>query len=223
MKIKEIYEKFEKIGCLTFATVNEKGEPETRIAHLRAWDDDGIYFMTMNTKSFYKQLKNNPKISICGLCADTKVKHDENGFPIFDKGYSIRLNGTVEEIPMEEIKKKNNPIFDFCIKDQEKYNAMVVFCIKSAHGEIFDYDFEKQDRENKLERIYFSYNDKEKYSGLKINQQECIKCGKCYRKCSFLAIKKEENKYEIDKNRCDECGDCYLVCPVKAIKLKWDK
>ncbi len=222
MEIKEIYEAFEKIGCLTFATINEIGEPETRIAHLRAYDEKGIYFMTMHTKSFYKQLKENGKISICGLCANSNVDHDENGFPIFDIGYAISMTGNVEEISIEEIKSKNNDMFDFCIKDQEKYQAMVVFCIKSARGEMFDYDFEKSKRENKLERKYFAYNGGNiKYKGLKIEEAECIACGICKTKCSFLAIEqKESGKYEIDMTHCDECGDCYINCPVKAIKLK---
>ena len=219
--IEKIYNKFEKVGCLTFATVNEHGEPETRIAHLRAWDKEGIYFMTMYTKSLYKQLKESKKISVCGLCAATQVEHDENGFPIFEPGYAIRMTGDVREVSMDDIKSKNNPIFDFCIKDQEKYPAMVIFCITSARGDIFDYDFEMISRENKLERIYFSYNDREiRYSGLTIDKDKCIGCGICNKKCSFKAIDKDENKYRINKYRCDECGDCYINCPVEAIKLK---
>ena len=35
MTIKEIYEEFDKIGCLTFATVSKEGYPETRIAHFK--------------------------------------------------------------------------------------------------------------------------------------------------------------------------------------------
>ena len=96
MTIKEIYEKFDKIGCLSFATVNEDGEPETRIAHLRAYDEEGIYFMTMFTKDFYKQIKANGKVAINGLKARTEVAHDKEGFPIFDKGYAIRLTGNVK-------------------------------------------------------------------------------------------------------------------------------
>ncbi len=221
MTIKEIYESFDKIGCLTFATVNEFNEPETRIAHLRGYDDDGIYFMTMYTKSFYKQLKDNGNISICGLCADTKVEHTKDGSPIFSGGYAIRMTGQVKEVPMSEIKEKNNPIFDFCIKDQETYPTMVVFCITSGRGDIFDYDFEKISRENKLERIYFSYNNMEmKFSGLKLDNEKCISCGKCKKKCSFLAIDEENGSYSINKYRCDECGDCYLVCPVQAISYE---
>ncbi len=220
MTIKEIYEKFDKIGCLTFATVNEKGEPETRIAHLRAFDDDGIYFMTMFTKDFYKHMKANGKLSICGLCAKTQVEHDENGMPIFEGGYAMRMTGNVKEVSMDEIKAKNNAIFDFCIKDQEQYEAMVVFCITDGYGDIFDYDFEKVKRDNKLQRTYFSYGGaKEKYKGLKIDKVKCISCGLCKKKCSFLAINESANAYTIDKNRCDECGDCYLSCPVKAISF----
>ncbi len=218
MTIQEIYEKFDKIGCLSFTTVDEEGVPESRIAHLRAYDEEGIYFMTMFTKDFYKQMKKNSKLSICGLCAKTQVEHDESGAPIFEGGYAMRMTGTVKEVSMEEIKAKQNPVFDFCIKDQETYPAMVVFCITSGYGDVFDYDFEKVKRDNKLQRSYFAYNGaKEKYKGLKIDQDTCISCGVCQKKCSFLAIQEENGTYSIDKCRCDECGDCYMNCPVKAI------
>ncbi len=218
MNIKEIYEKFDNIGCLSFTTVNENGEPESRIAHLRAYDDDGIYFMTMFTKDFYTHMKKNGKLSICGLCAKTQVEHDENGMPVFEGGYAMRMTGNVKEVPIEEIVAKNNSLFDFCIKDKKQYAAMVVFCITDAYGDIFDYDFEKVKRENKLERIYFSYGGaKVKYKGLEIDKDRCISCGVCKKKCSFLAIKESGGVYAIDENRCDECGDCYLNCPVKAI------
>ncbi len=218
--IEDIYKKFDKIGCLSFSTVNDLGEPESRIAHLRAFDEDGMYFMTMNTKPFYKQLKIQKKVAICGLSAKTQVEHGENGLPIFENGYAIDFTGEVKEISMEDIKAKNNPIFDLCIKDQEKYHAMVVFCITSGRGDIFDYDFELATRDHKLERIYISYNGtKNKYSGLIIDQQKCISCGICKSKCSFKAIENTNKKYTIDKYRCDECGDCFINCPVKAIYI----
>lgn len=219
MTIKEIYEAFDKIGCLTFTTVNRDNEPESRIAHLRAYDDDGLYFMTMFTKQFYHQLKETRKVAVCGLCANSQVDYKKDGTPVFDGGYFIRMTGNVKEVSIEEIKSKNNPIFNFCIKDQENYNAMVVMCITSARGDIFDYDFEKVNRGHKLERKYFSYNGENiHYKGLSIDQNSCIRCGKCEKKCSFNAVEKNEhNQYGINRNRCDECGDCYLVCPVKAI------
>ncbi len=106
MTIEEIYQAFDKIACLSFTTVDEDSRPESRIAHLRGYDENGMYFMTMHTNTFYQHLKNNPYISLCGLCADTKVSHDENGMPTFEGGYSIRMTGKVKEIPIEEIKAK---------------------------------------------------------------------------------------------------------------------
>jgi len=219
MTIEEIYQAFDRIGCLSFATVNEKGEPEARIAHLLAWDDDGLYFMTMYTKAFYRQLKATGKVSLNGLCARSEVGHDGRGFPVFDEGYAIRLTGTVAEIPMEAIKAKNNPFFDLCIADQERYPAMVVFCITSGRGDIFDYDFEKAHRESKLERSYFAFNGAPiQYKGLAIDQNRCIGCGKCRRGCSFLAIADKNGQFKIDRGRCDECGDCVVNCPVGAVR-----
>ncbi len=224
MTISEIYEKFDKIGCLSFTTVNDAGEPESRIAHLRGYDEDGIYFMTMYTKPFYAQLKGAQKISLCGLCAKTQVEHGDNGFPIFDSGYAMRMTGEVKQVSIEELKAKNNPIFDFCIKDQEVYKAMVVFCITRARGDIFDYDFEKVSRPNKLQRIYFSYGGaKEHHRGLKIDPNVCISCGVCEEKCSFLAINQTEGAYSVDECRCDECGDCYINCPVSAISYEGEQ
>ncbi len=218
MNIKEIYEKFNQIGCLTFTTINKDGIPESRIAHLRAYDDDGIYFMTMFTKDFYVHIKENGWLSICGLNAKTQVEHDESGLPIFEGGYAMRMTGRVKEVSIGEIAEKNNEIFEVCIKDQEKYKAMVVFCITSGYGDVFDYDFEKVNRENKLQREYFSFGGaKKKYKGLEIDVDKCISCGACKEKCSFLAVKEDSDIYSIDKYRCDECGDCYINCPVEAI------
>ncbi|MFI3229785.1 MAG: 4Fe-4S binding protein [Bacillota bacterium] len=218
MQIKQIYEAFDSIGCLTFATVDENHCPQTRIAHLRGYDDKGIYFMTMYTKQFYRQLKENGYVSICGMSASANVVHDENGKPTFNDGYTIRLTGKVREVPMQEIIDKNNPIFNFCIADQQKYNAMVVFCIESGAGEIYDYDFTARIRENKLDRTYFAYNGASPAPrGLKINQDKCIKCGICQQNCSFKAISCDNNGFTIDPSRCDECGDCVINCPVNAV------
>ncbi len=218
MTIAEIYQKFDQIGCLTFATVNEHGEPETRIAHLRGYDEDGIYFMTMFTKDFYKQIKRTGSVSVCGMNAKTQVEHDQNGMPVFEGGYTIRMTGDVVEVSIEDIKAKENPLFDLCIKDQEQYTAMVVLCITKAYGDVFDYDFELVNRDHKLERIYFSYHGATiKYKGLKIDPDRCIGCGACQEKCSFLAVDQTAHGYAINRHRCDECGDCYLVCPVQAI------
>lgn len=219
MTIPEIYELFDKIGCCTFATIN--GEyPETRIAHFLVYDDEGIYFMTMNTKPFYRQLKETEKLSVCGMYADTAVKKADDGSLEFDDGYFIRITGDVREVTIDEIKAKNNPAFSYCIEDNERYPAMTAFVLYRAKGEIYDYDFAKKNRDHKLERKRFSYGDfPTEKAGLTITNA-CISCGKCKKVCTFNAIYKGENQYHINGGRCDECGSCYRSCPVKAITHK---
>ena len=220
MKISEIYDMFDKIGCCAFATI-DGDYPETRIAHFIAHDNDGLYFMTMTTKPFYEQLKATGKVSVCELSASASVETDENGNLLFEAGYTIRISGEVREISMDTIKEKNNPAFDFCIEDNKKYPAMVTFCLYNGHGEVFDYDFEKQFRDYKLERSRFSFGGAlAKEPNMILDSDLCIKCGDCFSACSFNAIEKHENSYSINANRCDECGDCYLKCPVGAIKLR---
>lgn len=216
MNIQEIYKSLDQIGYLTFATI-DGNYPETRIAHFLAYDEDGLYFMTMNTKPFYKQLIQTGKISVCGLNASTSVGHDANGMPTFEAGYSIRVSGDVKELSFNKLEEKSklNPSFIPMIKDIEKYPAMVTFVLYKGKGEIFDYDFEKQFRDHKLKRTRFSFGDFQFEPAGLIITDKCISCGICKQQCSFDAIT-EGNPYKIDGTKCDECG----TCPVNAILSK---
>jgi MinD superfamily P-loop ATPase len=59
-----------------------------------------------------------------------------------------------------------------------------------------------------------------------INQEKCIKCGKCFFLCRFDAVKsiKKHNgnleKIIIDDISCEGCGVCVWNCPVNAIDFK---
>ena len=216
MTIQEIFNAFDKIGCCTFATLDD-GYPETRIAHFITHDEDGIYFMTMNTKPFYKQLIQTNKLLVCGLCASPNVAHLDDGNIAFDDGYFVRITGDVKEVTIDELKAKNNPIFKFCIDDNQRYPAMTAFVLYRAKGEIYDYDFEKVNRSHKINRARFSYGGFPVIkAGLTITDK-CTSCGKCEKTCSFDAIYKTAEKYEIDGSRCDECGNCFVTCPSNAI------
>ncbi len=50
-----------------------------------------------------------------------------------------------------------------------------------------------------------------------IDQEKCIKCGKCKEVCRFDAIPIINNQYIVDPLSCEGCGYCARVCPVKAI------
>ncbi len=60
------------------------------------------------------------------------------------------------------------------------------------------------------------------YSGkiAEINQDECIKCGKCKDVCRFDAVPIIDDNYVIDELNCEGCGYCYHVCPTDAITMK---
>lgn len=218
MDIKEIYTKFDAVGSCTFATI--AGEyPETRIAHFIGYDDEGLYFMTMNSKPFYRQLKETGKVAVLGLNAVPQIENIDDKELVFAPGYFIRLSGDAKEISRDEIINKNNPIFAYGLEDQKRYPAMVFFVIYRGRGEVFDYDFARVNRPYKLARERFTFGGCEPdKTGFKITD-DCINCGKCETVCTFSAIgmDKAQEKRTISQNRCDECGSCMLVCPVQAI------
>ena len=53
-----------------------------------------------------------------------------------------------------------------------------------------------------------------------INQDECIRCGKCADVCRFDAIPIINNQYIVDPLSCEGCGYCARVCPTHAITNK---
>lgn len=220
MEVKEIYDRFDEIGSVVFATIDE-GYPETRIAHFFAYDDKGLYFRTMTTKPFYHQLVTNKVVSVCGMNAPTEVMHNDEGMPEFHPGFSIRITGDCEEVDTEYIKEQSKHDDGFLLgyKDIVKYPALRAFRITKGRGEVFDFDFEKKVRDHKLKRVQFTLNE---YTypnrGLEINDN-CVNCGKCIKACSFDAISRGEDHYEIDKLKCDACGDCTLVCNFDAIDV----
>jgi len=53
-----------------------------------------------------------------------------------------------------------------------------------------------------------------------INQDECLKCGKCSDICRYKAIPFEEDEYRINSLNCEGCGYCARICPVNAIIME---
>ncbi len=50
-----------------------------------------------------------------------------------------------------------------------------------------------------------------------INEETCIKCGKCQNICRFNAVKDE---FVIDPIACEGCAFCSHICPVNAIEMQ---
>lgn len=51
-----------------------------------------------------------------------------------------------------------------------------------------------------------------------IDQNLCIRCGKCKNVCRFDAIEIKNFKYQINELSCEGCGYCEKICPPQAIK-----
>lgn len=220
MEIKEIYEKFDKIGCASFSTINGS-EVESRIAHFFAYDEEGLYFRTMDTKPFYRQLKEGKTVSVCGMYPSAEVIHDEHNLPSFHPGYTMRVTGDVRELTMEEMKTKaaGDRNFNVAVYDVDKYPATKIFVLFRARGECYDYDYAKERRDHKLERERFAFGGMEAEPAGLLITDKCTACGLCAEICSFDAIL-PGSPYSIRGNRCDECGNCFLNCPADAIVSK---
>lgn len=217
MTNQEIFQYLKQCRYLTYSTYHE-GEVYSRIAGILTADDDGIYFFTLRNKPYARQLFETKHISICGFCEPPTEPHPDY---IMRPGYTIRVMGDVREVDREEVKRKapNNAAFQKLIDyDFARYPDTVCFCLYQGKGEIYDYDFNLEKRDHKLERTRFAigqgrYNE----AGFRITDR-CIACGQCISTCHYDAITKG-TPYKINSNRCDECGNCYNICPMNAIEI----
>ena len=59
------------------------------------------------------------------------------------------------------------------------------------------------------------------FSGViaEIDNEKCIKCGKCAEVCRWNAIPVIDGNYEVQPLDCEGCGYCALVCPTDAIAM----
>lgn len=53
-----------------------------------------------------------------------------------------------------------------------------------------------------------------------VNEEKCIKCGKCSEACHYNAIAVVKDQVLFFKELCHLCGACQIVCPVDAIVEK---
>lgn len=221
MNLNEIHKFIEKIGCLSVTTL-EGNTMHSRIISVCGGDEDGIYFLTMDVKPFYRQLTANPQVTLCGIYpSGRKSGKNKVGQPYIAPGFTLRITGEAREVPQEEIEEKaraGNEVHQYALEDASRYPAMKLFCVYKGKGEIFDFDFEMEHRDHKLLRTRFSFGGKTYNEPGAIITDECTACGECEKVCTFKAIEPGE-PYRIIGSRCDECGNCFLVCPQDAIKL----
>ena len=219
MELNEIYKLLDDIGVLVFSTIHGE-EVHSRAAHFNGFDEEGLYFRTMDSKPYFRQLMRTGKLTVCGVSRSDVLGHEEDGTPIFPPAYSIRLIGDIRQIAPEVIreKAKTNVALGTAVNDMSKYPAMTNgnFVMYRFKGEVFDVDFEGTRRDHKLLRTRFSFSGYPYSQAGPVISDECIGCGLCMDECTFKAIE-EGSPYMIISERCDDCGSCSLVCPVDAI------
>lgn len=223
MTLKEINSALAKIGSLSVTTL-DGNTMHSRIISICGGDEKGIYFLTMNVKPFYRQLKSNPQISMCGIYpSGRKDGKNKDGQPYWSPGFFVRVTGETCEIPNTELKKQaaaGSEIHEYAIEEAARYPAMKLFCMFRGKGELFDYDFEMENRDHKLLRKRFAFGGETvNPAGTHIDPDKCIACGECYSTCTFKAIVPGDETYKVNGSRCDECGSCVQICPQNAIQL----
>jgi uncharacterized pyridoxamine 5'-phosphate oxidase family protein len=85
------------IHSTVFATVDERGNPVTRVIDIMLVKKNAFYFLTATTKPFYQQLSAKPVIALTGIKGETSMT-----------SFSISLQGKVREIGTTFL----NEIFD---------------------------------------------------------------------------------------------------------------
>jgi ferredoxin len=219
---KDVQQALKKIGSVTMTTL-DKGTLHSRIISICGSDDRGIYFLTMDVKPFHRQLKINPNLALCGIYpSGRKTGTNPVGQPTFAPGFTLRISGQAREIPEDEVREKadtGSEIHKYFLEDAVRYPAIRFFCIHRGKGEIYDFDFEMENRDHKLLRSRFAFGGETfNAAGARVNPAACSACGACFEVCTFKAILPGE-PYRVDGSRCDECGSCSRVCPEDAITL----
>ncbi len=56
---------------------------------------------------------------------------------------------------------------------------------------------------------------------IKIDQQKCIRCGKCFDVCPVFAVEIQKSTDYRISSYCNKCGKCVDVCPADAIPVSF--
>jgi len=185
-----------EVKSMAFATVHN-GEPDARIINVMLIEEDGLYFTTARGKHFYKQLKQNPKIAICGM--------NENLV-------AVRLIGDIRRCEGRQMMDKileRNPLLGN-LYPGETSSILEPFHLFRGKGEIFDLGHEPPKRE----RFAFG-GEMASPPGYRITDK-CTACGACEGSCPVNVITPGD-LYSIEGSLCLECGRCAEACPEGAI------
>lgn len=191
------------IHSAVFATVDEKGMPQTCVIDLMLADEDGLFFLTAKGKSFYARLSARPYVALSGLKGGDTLS-----------SVAISLRGSVRSIGrdrLEEIFEKN-PYMAKLYPTAKSRDALEVFQIYKGEGEYFDLSQQPPFRWS------FAFGGEELHeTGYRISKDQCIGCLGCRSVCPAGCISNTIPRV-IDLKHCLHCGNCFRSCPVQAVE-----
>lgn len=191
------------IHSTVFATLDDKGLPQTCVIDLMLADEDGLYFLTARGKSFYDRLMVRPFVALSGMKGRDTLST-----------VAISLRGAVRSIGKERLEEifAKNPYMARIYPTGKSRDALEVFQLYKGEGEYFDLSQQPPFRQT------FSFGDQAVHeTGYRINGKKCIGCQGCRSVCPSGCISNTILRV-IDESHCLHCGNCFRICPVKAVE-----
>ena len=118
-----------EIHSAVFATLDDRGLPQTCVIDLMLADEGGLYFLTAKGKSFYERLMARPFVALSGMKGGDTLSM-----------VAISLRGAVRNIGKERLAEifVQNPYMAKIYPTEKNREALEVFQIFRAEGEYFD-------------------------------------------------------------------------------------
>ena len=148
--------------CIKFAKANPtcaiatvEGD-QARVRFVMVWrvDDTGFYFQTESPKTFYKQLKRDPKVEVCFVIPQAFQYEESIEDPTLTM--TMRVTGEVEFVDDLTLKAqclKGRPFLKEAGIEKPDDPRLVIFRIRK--GEAFFWSLANTCRESEIPRIRF--------------------------------------------------------------------
>ncbi len=191
------------IHSTVFATLDDKGLPQTCVIDLMLADEAGLYFLTAKGKSLYSRLMERPFVALSGRKGQDTLST-----------IAISVRGAVRSIGqarLDEIFAKN-PYMAKIYPTEKSREALEVFHLYRGEGEYFDLSQLPPFRQS------FAFGGEGLHqTGYRINGETCIGCQGCRSVCPSGCIS-NTIPCVIDESHCLHCGNCFRICPLKAVE-----
>ena len=191
------------IHSTVFATVDDKGLPQTCVIDLMLADENGLYFLTARGKSFYERLMQRQYVAISGMKGQDTLST-----------VAVSVRGKVKNIGTQRLEESfaQNPYMAKIYPTAKSREALQVFHLWQGEGEYFDLGQLPPYRQS------FSFGGEAVHeTGYRIRADKCIGCQGCRSVCPVGCISADVPR-KIDEAHCLHCGNCLRICPVKAVE-----